>query len=146
MKFQSKHKTFHSRKCIWKHRLRSGGHFIQGEMLLLLYHKAPCHKEPGNSLLHHCHRLQKMQRNSSFLFIALNACTKWHVPTRGFAAAKVRKWMGLVAWWIILVLLPWCSPINLKSLDIHMNCNDFTNWWVYPCNDRFSFYANKHYV
>ena len=29
MKFQSKYKTFHSRKCIWKYRLRNGGHFVQ---------------------------------------------------------------------------------------------------------------------
>ena len=32
VKFQSKYKTFHSRKCIWKYRLRIGGHFVQGEM------------------------------------------------------------------------------------------------------------------
>ena len=24
--------NFHSRKCIWKYRLRNGGHFVQGEM------------------------------------------------------------------------------------------------------------------
>ena len=30
--FQSKYKTFHSRKCIWKCRLRNGGHFVQGKM------------------------------------------------------------------------------------------------------------------
>ena len=28
MKFQSKYKTFHSRKCIWRYRLRNGGHFV----------------------------------------------------------------------------------------------------------------------
>ena len=32
MKFKSKYKTFHSWKCIWKYRLRNGGHFVQGEM------------------------------------------------------------------------------------------------------------------
>ena len=32
MKFKSKHKTFHSWKCIWKCRLWNGGHFVQGEM------------------------------------------------------------------------------------------------------------------
>ena len=32
MKFQSKYKNFHSWKCIWKYRLRKGGHFVQGEM------------------------------------------------------------------------------------------------------------------
>ena len=30
MKFQSKYKTFHSRKCILKCRLQNGGHLIQG--------------------------------------------------------------------------------------------------------------------
>ena len=25
-------KTFHSQKCIWKYRLRNGGHFVRGEM------------------------------------------------------------------------------------------------------------------
>ena len=32
MKFQSKYKMFHYRKCIWKYCLRNGGHFVQGEM------------------------------------------------------------------------------------------------------------------
>ena len=32
VKFKMKYKTFHSRKCIWKYRLRNGGHFLQGEM------------------------------------------------------------------------------------------------------------------
>ena len=32
MKFESKYKTFHSSKCIWKCHLRNGGHFVQGEM------------------------------------------------------------------------------------------------------------------
>ena len=27
-----KYKIFQSRKCIWKYRLRNGGHFVQGEM------------------------------------------------------------------------------------------------------------------
>ena len=31
MNFQSKHKSFHSRKCIWKYPLRNCGHFVQGE-------------------------------------------------------------------------------------------------------------------
>ena len=30
VKFQSKYKTFHARKCISKYRLRNGGHFSQG--------------------------------------------------------------------------------------------------------------------
>ena len=29
---EPKYKTFHSRHCIWKYRLRKGGHFVQGEM------------------------------------------------------------------------------------------------------------------
>ena len=29
VKFQSNYKTFHSRKCIWKYRLRNGGHIVQ---------------------------------------------------------------------------------------------------------------------
>ena len=29
VKFHSKYKTFHSRKCFRKHRLRNGGHFVQ---------------------------------------------------------------------------------------------------------------------
>ena len=28
MKFKSKYQTFHSWKCIWKYRLRNGGHFV----------------------------------------------------------------------------------------------------------------------
>ena len=33
VKFESKYKTFHSRKCIWlKRSLRNGGHFVRGEM------------------------------------------------------------------------------------------------------------------
>ena len=32
VKFESKYKTFHSRKCVWKGRLRNGGHFVQGGM------------------------------------------------------------------------------------------------------------------
>ena len=28
--FYPKYKTFHSRKCIWKYRLRNGGHFVHG--------------------------------------------------------------------------------------------------------------------
>ena len=30
MNFESKYKTFYSWKCIWKCRLRNGGHFVQG--------------------------------------------------------------------------------------------------------------------
>ena len=30
--FKSKFKVFHLRKCIWKYRLRNGGHFVQGKM------------------------------------------------------------------------------------------------------------------
>ena len=30
--FQSEYKTFHSRKCIWKHHLRKGYHLVQVEM------------------------------------------------------------------------------------------------------------------
>ena len=29
VKFYSKYQTFHSRKCIWKYRLRNGGRFVQ---------------------------------------------------------------------------------------------------------------------
>ena len=29
VKFESKYKTFHSRKCIWKDHLRNGGHFVK---------------------------------------------------------------------------------------------------------------------
>ena len=32
VKFESKYKMFHLRKCIWIYRLRNGGHFFQGEM------------------------------------------------------------------------------------------------------------------
>ena len=32
VEFESKYKTFHSWKCMWKRRLRNGGHFVQGEM------------------------------------------------------------------------------------------------------------------
>ena len=32
MKYHSKHKTFHSQKCIWKCHLWNGIHFVQGEM------------------------------------------------------------------------------------------------------------------
>ena len=32
VKFQSKCKYFHSRKCIWQYRLRNGSHLFQGEM------------------------------------------------------------------------------------------------------------------
>ena len=28
VKFESKYRTFHSRKCIWNGRLRNGGHFV----------------------------------------------------------------------------------------------------------------------
>ena len=30
--FESKYKTFHSRKCVWNCRLRNGAHFVQGEV------------------------------------------------------------------------------------------------------------------
>ena len=29
LELKSKYKHFHSRKCIWNHRLRNGGHFVQ---------------------------------------------------------------------------------------------------------------------
>ena len=41
VKFESKCKTFHSRKCIWKCRLRNGGHFVRGwgwiKLVLILH-------------------------------------------------------------------------------------------------------------
>ena len=30
VKFESNYKALHSRKCIWKYRLRNGAHFVQG--------------------------------------------------------------------------------------------------------------------
>ena len=36
VKFESKYKNFLSWKCIWKCRLQNGGHFVQGEMRLIL--------------------------------------------------------------------------------------------------------------
>ena len=30
VKFESKYKTFHSWKCLWKYRLRNSGHFVRG--------------------------------------------------------------------------------------------------------------------
>ena len=33
VKFQSKYKTFHSRKCIWKYCLQNGSYFVLGEMI-----------------------------------------------------------------------------------------------------------------
>ena len=30
VKFQSKSRTFHSQKCIWKYRMQNGGHFVRG--------------------------------------------------------------------------------------------------------------------
>ena len=38
VKFQSKYKTFHSRKYIWKYCLRNGGHFVLGEMSYKVKH------------------------------------------------------------------------------------------------------------
>ena len=35
VKFQSKFNHFHSRKCVWKCRLRNGGHFVRGDELSL---------------------------------------------------------------------------------------------------------------
>ena len=40
VKYWSKFKTFHSRKCIWKYRLWNGGHFVKvrGDELTNRYH------------------------------------------------------------------------------------------------------------
>ena len=43
MKFESKYKRFLSWKCIWKYRLRNGGHFVEGEM------SGAIHKSPSNA-------------------------------------------------------------------------------------------------
>ena len=37
VKCSAKYQTFHSQKCIWKYRLRNGGHFVQGEISELRY-------------------------------------------------------------------------------------------------------------
>ena len=37
MKFESKYRTSHSWKCIWKCRLWNGSHFVQGEMSYIMY-------------------------------------------------------------------------------------------------------------
>ena len=34
VKFESQYKTFHSRKCTWKCRLRNGGHIVRGDELI----------------------------------------------------------------------------------------------------------------
>ena len=39
MKFWSKYKRFHSRKCIWKYRLRNGWHFVQGRWVNIFHKK-----------------------------------------------------------------------------------------------------------
>ena len=38
MKSELKLKSFHSWKCIWKCRLRNGGHFVQGDVLTLTHY------------------------------------------------------------------------------------------------------------
>ena len=38
VKFESKYKTFHSRKCIWKYCLRNGVHFVLVEMRSMELH------------------------------------------------------------------------------------------------------------
>ena len=37
VKFYSKYQTFHSRKCIWTHHLRDGGHLVQGADELIIF-------------------------------------------------------------------------------------------------------------
>ena len=39
VKFYSKYKMFHSRKCVWKYRLQNGYHFVQGDELTALGHQ-----------------------------------------------------------------------------------------------------------
>ena len=51
VKFYSKCKIFHSWKCIWKHRLRNGGHFVQGEMI---WYTNAWWRICANELGHHC--------------------------------------------------------------------------------------------
>ena len=53
---RSKYKTFHSRKCILKCHLRSGGHFVQGERV-----KLPWKSGPGWSVLFKMFRVLVIQ-------------------------------------------------------------------------------------
>ena len=46
VKFKSTHKTFHSRKCIWKCCLWDGCHFVQGDEL-----ESPCLSWRGSTLI-----------------------------------------------------------------------------------------------
>ena len=54
MKFESKYKNFHSRKCIWNYRLRNGGHFVQGgDELMSRGHCRPVNMIPTHQVFTH---------------------------------------------------------------------------------------------
>ena len=61
VKFELNYKTFHSWKCIWKHRLRNGDHFVQGRWVDSL---------PQQSR-NHMHYTQDIQKHQSISLLAI---------------------------------------------------------------------------
>ena len=120
MKFESKYKTFLSRKCIWKCRLRNGRHFVQETMSLgtfiypsacscttLTDHYTVTQPKPlGCSLAHPClglcSKVVKDSTDPNLLVAALHALA--------VGGCAVRLWKSL------LIQTSWlqpCTPLLL---------------------------------
>ena len=63
MKFESKYKTFHSQKCIWKYHLRNGSHFVWGRWV-------NAYTSPSLTEINHLYRNQHI-REHYFIYISV---------------------------------------------------------------------------
>ena len=84
VKLQSKYKTLHSRKCIWKHRLWNGGHLVQGRWVNRVIFKFCVtnlflgiwtqHWNEKREFLWHPHPLSKWLVHRSWTIIYIPSC------------------------------------------------------------------------
>ena len=132
MKFQSKHKYFHSRKCIWKYRLRNGSHFVQRETSL-------SYKISMSFMLHMagaCLRTCCFWRNYTVLITAYfrSVCIHYmcislvsiQKPHLNHPVRHKYQCIDALSW----PLLPLCVHVDIQCVFGAMCVLGFNNWFV----------------
>ena len=138
MKFQSKYKTFHSWKCIWKYRLQNGGHFFKGGMSWL---KAiPVERAVATLATLHaglCYEAQhsvgqNIQWRGKYTF-----CTKTEQYIQNFFTSTNGENYLITALGLPVCLFVYLSVCNIAGTGVitfPSNCQDAWNNWVWVCD------------
>ena len=115
--FRSKYKTFHTRKCICKYRLRNGGHFVQGRWVTGIHRYCP----HGSHYLDYCSPALSLTHWGRVKMVAI-------LPDDIFKSIFLNEnvWISLT---ISLKFVP-KVPINNIPALVQATSHDLNQWWV----------------